>query len=67
MNENYIQPALSVDVLWQDSSTSWQATSVTDYSGVATQFLGLMGNEPTSPWTLVLDIEGPLRRVEKGS
>ena len=67
MNANYIQPALSVDVLWQDSSTSWQATSVADYSDVAKQFLGLMGNDPTSPWTLVLDIEGPLRRVEKGS
>lgn len=67
MNYAIVQPSLSVDVLWQDSSTSWQATSVGGYADLAKQFLALMGNDPSSPWTLVLDIEGPFRRVEKGA
>lgn len=67
MNPTHIQPSLSVNMLWQDSSTSWQATSVGGYADLAKQFLALMGNDPSSPWTLVLDIEGPFRRVEKGA
>ena len=67
MNYAYVEPNLSVDVLWQDSSTSWQAPGVGGYSDLAKQFLALMGNDPDSPWTLVLDIEGPYRRVEKGA
>ena len=64
---SYVQPQLSVNVLWQDSSTSWQATSPADYSELAKQFLSLMGNDPDSPWTLVLDITGPYRRTETGA
>ena len=42
-------------ILWQDDPTSWQ----TDSDDLARQFLGLMGNDPSQPWNLVLDIDGP--------
>ena len=45
----------SLTILWQDDPTSWQ----TDSDDLARQFLGLMGNDPSQPWNLVLDIDGP--------
>ena len=42
-------------ILWQNDPTSWQQ----DSDNLARQFLGLMGNDPSQPWNLVLDIDGP--------
>lgn len=53
---------LPLKIIWQDGPQSWTGNSTKDFLTLTKQLLALMGNEPNQPWTLVLDIFGPLNQ-----
>ena len=58
---------LPLKVIWQDSPTSWTGSSEQDFQTIVQQLLGLMGNDPSQSWILVLDVVGTLARKTAGS
>ena len=58
---------LPLKVIWQDSPTSWTGRSEQDFQTITQQLLGLMGNDPSQSWILVLDVDGTLIRETAGS
>lgn len=70
MAPSTVSPLTSLRILWQDSPTSWIPqpgdVGTAALQQLAAQFLGLMGNDPDHPWTLVLDLLSPSVAVNAG-